>query len=321
MAISSSYDFTINRDELNKDALIEANVIEPTEAPSNDINAHATRTLNMMLKAFHADGLQLWLKRDATMFLEKDKTLYTLSNTGDHITEDTVVETAVKVAISTSDTSIDIDATASFTAGDYIGVEVDDGTVHWTTVASVTDSDTLVLTDAIDGAAAVDNVVYGYTNKIQQPLKLYDAFYSQWSSATQRYDRPMAIYSQEEYWSLSDKTAEGEPTNIMFMPQLNAAEVRLFQEPSDVKDYLKLILLFPMSDMDSATDNFEVPSYWYEAIKYNLAYRLIGTWGGPPDRRAELKRMAKETKDEAMAFDVENTSVFFQPDWRMRIHG
>lgn len=84
------------------------------------------------------------------------------------------VDTRVRVAAAASDTTLEVDSTTGMLAGDVIGVELDSDIVsveggyremHWTTIASITDGDTLVLTagiPALKSAAIGRNV---YTNR------------------------------------------------------------------------------------------------------------------------------------------------------------
>jgi len=72
------------------------------------------------------------------------------------------VDSQMRVGAVATDTTMEIDATAGMTAGDIVGVVQDDGTTHWTTVASITDGDTLELTVGLTDDAAIDNDVYTY---------------------------------------------------------------------------------------------------------------------------------------------------------------
>ena len=57
-------------------------------------------------------------------------------------------------------TTMEVDDTTGMTAGDIIGVELDNGTWHWTTIDGVTDGDTVELTAGLAGdGAAIDNDV------------------------------------------------------------------------------------------------------------------------------------------------------------------
>lgn len=314
MAVSGSTNYSINRDTIIEEAMEILNVYDPVSTLSaEDVNS-CSRSLNLMLKALQNEGLNLWMMKEVHLFMEADKIKYTLSTSGDHATE-SHTETAVKVAGVATDTSLDVDSTTGMTAADYIGVELDDGTMHWTTVSSVTDSDTVVLTDALPSAAAIDNVVYFYTTKIPKPLAITNAFLREHSSSN---DVELDIISREEYWNLGTKTTEGTVTQIYFDPRRDDSEVRVYAEPTDVTDYLVLICQFPFDDMDAAANTPDFPQEWFETVVWNLAVRLMYKFGGAVtrDRRQEIRSIAKEMLNNSLAFDAEKTSIFFQPENR-----
>jgi len=71
------------------------------------------------------------------------------------------VKTEMRVAAVVTATTMEVDSTTGMTAGDIIGVELDNGTWHWTTIDGVTDGDTVELTAGLagDGAAINNDVV------------------------------------------------------------------------------------------------------------------------------------------------------------------
>jgi hypothetical protein len=308
MARSASFDFQQNRSEIIKDALIEANFLEPSESASADEGVTAANIFNRMIKAFQADGLHMWSVRPCTLFLTKDTREYTFSSS--HCTE-TYIETAMRVAGAATDTTMELDTTTGMTALDNIGVYQDDGTMHWTTIASITDSDTLELTAGLASAAAVDNPVFTYTTKVPRLLMIEEAYYREWPDEN---DRKMIILSQEGYWSLGSKDSSGAPTLLHFRATLDTSTVTLYIVPSDPRDTITLLAQFPFDDMDADANNVSFPQYWQEAIHYNLAYRYICHWGGPTNKKRELKMMAIEAKESALGYDMENVSIFMQPD-------
>lgn len=314
MATSSSYDFSIDRDTLIMEALEILNAFDPVDIPSADEIFSCSRTLNMMLKAFQNQGLHLWKLEEVHLHLEKDKIKYSLGSSGDNATLASN-ETAVKVAASATDTSLDVDSTADMTASDYIGVVLDSGAVHWTTVSSVTDSDTVVLTDAMPSAAAVDNVVYSYTNKAQRPTRIQNAIYRDYTNGN---DVPMELISREEYWNLGVKTQEGTPNMLYFDPRRDDSEIRIYPEPTNVKDRIILICEYPFEDFDTGANTPDFPQEWYEAVTWNLAARLMYKYGGTvtQNRRREIISIAKGMLQDALAYDNEHTSYFMQPDRR-----
>ena len=60
MALSASFDFTLNRDELIKRALLMLGAVSPSQTLSSTVLSDASQVLNLMLKAWQADGMQLW---------------------------------------------------------------------------------------------------------------------------------------------------------------------------------------------------------------------------------------------------------------------
>lgn len=308
MAVSGSFDFAQNRDQLIKDALITAGVEDPWDTPESEVNSFASNECNRMVKGWQADGLHLWVIRPAYLFLQKDTHEYDLGNT--HFTE-SFVSTAVKVAGANTDTSLDVDSTTGVTAGDYCLVAMDDGTLHATTVASVTDSDTVVLDDALDGAVAVDQAVYFYTTRAQRPLRVQQAVYYDYTGA---FDTKMYQIAREDFWNLSNKTTDSRPTQWYFDPQLTYSKFRIYGEPSSVEDYIKLLCSFPFDDMDAAANDFSFPQEWYDAIHWNLAMRLAMQFGTGRDRVSQISAMAAQTYRRAKGWDEERADIQMRPD-------
>ena len=311
MPLSASFDFTQNRDQIIKDAFVEAGVLRPGQTPTSPENTYGSNTLNRMLKAFQADGLHVFAHRDATLFVEADKTKYLLGS--DHCTE-SFSETAIRVAASDTDTTLEVDTTTGMTAGDYIGIEMDDGTMHWTTISSVTDGDTVVVTDAIDDDAAVDNVIFWYTTKIPRPLNIAHAFYRDFTTRTSYTDLRMYEISRNEYLGISKKDTETQPTQYWFDKQLTYAELNLYGEPDTVTDYVQLMLQMPFDDMDAATNNLSFPSEWMEAIHLGLSYRVARAYR-PADPKTQILKMdSEQALRKVIGFDEERADIEIRPD-------
>ena len=67
MTTSGTYDFSINRDQLIAGALRLAGVIAQGETPSASQVSDAATSLNMMVKAWAADGMPLWAIKETTI--------------------------------------------------------------------------------------------------------------------------------------------------------------------------------------------------------------------------------------------------------------
>tara|TARA_R100000808_G_scaffold4213_1_gene14032 strand:- start:3015 stop:3968 length:954 start_codon:yes stop_codon:yes gene_type:complete len=310
MATSNSYNFSRNRDELIKDAFIEAGILDPNDSMPSAEGQFGAVQLNRMIKWWQADGKRLWAVRKAYLFLEKDKNTYSLGATGDHWTE-SFVSTQIKTEASASATSIDVDSSAGMTASDNVLIELDDGTLHTTTISSVTDSDTIAIASGVASVAAVDNYVYTYTTKAQRPLQINSAVLHDKSADI---DTRMFKISREQYWNLANKTTDSKPTEYYFDPQLTNANISIFGEPDNVEDYIIALCDFPIDDMDSASNDFSFPQEWIEPLTYNLAYRLAVAYRAPQEKIAFLRSLANETKFVADSWDVEKAPIQMRPD-------
>lgn len=261
----------------------------------------AAKTLNMMLKAFQQKGLKLWLRKRATVFLAKDDSQYGLGTSGDHATY-SYTRTQIKTAAIAGATSVDVDSTSGMAAADFIGFVLNDGSLQWTTVSSVTDSDTVVIpAPGLTSAAAVDNYVYFYRTKIDRPLRIVEAFVRDKDNN----DRPIDIIGQKEYLELSTKNSDGSVISIHYDPQLTTGQLYVWPQTSVVTDTLELVVHRPVEDMDNANDDFDIPVEWLEAIVWGLAWRLCPDNGIDINRKQDIERNAKEFLDDAEAFDIE----------------
>ena len=86
MAVSGSTDFSVNRDQLINDALELIGAKAPDESMTNSELQSASRTLNMMLKTWQTDGLQLWLRRSVSVPLVTSQSTYTMGPSGANVT-------------------------------------------------------------------------------------------------------------------------------------------------------------------------------------------------------------------------------------------
>ena len=317
MATSGSYDFSVNRDVLIKDALVDMGVVGAEDTVSSAVNEHASRQLNLMLKALQSKGLRLWKARRATLLLQQGTSSYSLGPSGDNFFLDSeLVETEVKVAITGaggSNVSIDVDDTTSMTASDVIGIELDDGSMHFTTINAVTDSDTLVITAGVPtgDTAAVDNNVYTYTTKAQRPLQILQAFVR----ADDNTDRPIRIISRDEYYSYTDKFTSSEVTSIYYDPQLTSGVLYVWPPQQLTVNTLKLFVQYPFEDMDAAANDFDFPQEWLMAVKYNLALVLCPSYGVQGTQLKTIAALAETYLDDAMSFDKEHVNIQLTPEY------
>jgi hypothetical protein len=242
----------------------------------------------------------LWTRQPFTLFLESTKKEYLLGPTGDHATE-SFGETAIRVAAIGGATTLEVNATAGMSAGNYIGIELDSGAMHWTTIASVTDADTVVISAGLPSGAAVNRVVYFYATKIDRPLRLKNLHVRDDSDN----DLMLAAMTQAQYLSIGDKDAKGTPGAWFFDPQLGNARLSLYPQPDDVTAVLRGIYQRPLEDVDAGVNNVDFPQEWLDTLKFQLAVRLAPEYGVPLEERRLLREEATMLLGEVLAFDTE----------------
>lgn len=313
MATSGSTNYTIDRDSLID--YVYRNVLGAISAggsPTANELTNAVTALQMMLKAFQADGLQLWVIKKAILIPEKGAESYDLGLTGDHCST-TMYKTELSADEAIGQTTLSIDANTNMTNSDNIGIVDDNGTIHWTTISSST-STTVTIASAITVASATDNHVYFYTKKIDRPHHVLEVYRRHWDTVV---DVPLIKFSRDEYYTLSDKDEEATPVNYYYDPQLtNSVLYNWATADSNFasNNVFVVILRKPFDDMDSGTDDFEFPQEWYEAIALGLGKRLAKSVQMPLLDRQLLIQEADIAYDLAITWSVEDASVLLQPN-------
>ena len=311
MATSGSYDFALDRDGLVGEAYRYVGATAIGETPTDDELTDGGRVLNLMLKGWQTRGIALWLNQKVTLFPDYNTEIFSLGSTGGNAcaTSD-AVKTEIKTAGEEDDSTIEVDSITGMASGDYIGIELDDGTLQWTTINGAPSGNTVTLTTALTDDCAVDNHVYSYTTKIQRPLEIIEA---RREDATGN-EVPLLQYSRNEYMDLADKSNSGTITQFYYDPQLDNGLFHVWPTSGDVQNIIRMTIKKPIMDFDASADNGEFPPEWADAVVLNLAVRISIKMGMPVD--SNLKELAETTFFLASTYDNEKTSTYFQPDYQ-----
>ena len=311
MAVSGSSDFTRTRDQIIHRALRLCNAVRAGSTPAAQPVTDAAEALNAMVKRWQKKGLRIWTVSEATLFPQVDQVRYSLaSGSTDHATE-IFYQTTISAAEASGQTTISLSSTANITAADYIGIVVDDGTLHWSTVTSKT-STTVLIADALDDSASAGNAVFTYTTKIVRPLKIVDARRYNIVSAIDTSISPML--ARLDYQGLPNKAQSGTITQAFYDPQLSTGYLYLWQPPVSVEDLIKLTWHRPIMDFDAASDNPDLPQEWFDALAFNLAVSIAPEYDVPMEKFQQLVGMAAAYLDDVQGDDREGESLEFGVD-------
>ena len=308
MATSNSVNFTLTRNDIVTEALELCQVLAGGETPDGEDLVTCSRSLNMLAKAWMADGLHLFQKLEVTLFHTVGATSYTLGTdraSADHL------ETTLSAAEAAAQTVLSITSTAGMTAGDAIGIELDDSTRQWTTIVTVDSATQVTVTAALTSAAASGNTVYTYTTLMDTPTRVISAR----RRSKDGNEVPVSVLSREDYMQLANKTNKGKIVQV-FYDRSGSGKLSVWPTADVVSDMLNLTVERPIDDFDAATDNPDFPVEWFEALSYGLAARVATKYGVNIQERTFLKMEAERYKADILAWDNEDTSVFFQPEFR-----
>ena len=311
MSTSGSTDFIVNRDDIITEALEQMGVLAEGQSPNSDQLTSMSRTLNMMVKSWQADGLNLFALQKLYLYLEKDKKEYSLgSSTTDHISSE-YNRTTTSVAANITDSTIEVSSITNMVSGDYIGIKLDDGTMQWTTINGSPSGSTVTLTDSLTDDVPSNATVFFYTSKSNRPMKIKNAVIS---NSIDDNDTPIWIMSRQEYIELPNKSTSGQVNQIYYDPQIGLGTLRVWPVTDTVDKYLTLWVQRTLEDFDSATDDADYPQEWYLPLALNLAALSCSKYGVPRTERDYIARLAIGYKMLADSFDIED-GFQFQPEY------
>ena len=308
MAISGSFDLNSTATELINEALERIGRRDLMQTTPAEVSETCKRTFNYMIKHWQTRDVGLWLLEDVALFLESGGTSYDIWGSGDHATT-SFVKTEVSTAASSGDSTIDVDSITGISSGDNIGVELDDGTLQWTTVNGAPAGSTITLTASLTDDVSVDAHVYTYTTKAQKPLEILEA--RLYLSSDTEY--PISIIPREIYKNLSDKDSTGKCVELYPDARIDRMTVYTWPACDDVKDYIKLSVKRRIDDIDDISDNVAFPAEWLLTLSTNLARWLLTKFSVPAEKAALVKMDADETFRDLMMFDREGTSFTVEP--------
>lgn len=312
MATSNSFNFSATASDVITEAMETAGIIAAGETITSADQTSCLRTLNMMVKQWSgnfdfAPGLKAFSRKVGYVFLQKNQGSYTLGPSGDNATL-SYVSTTMRVAGSGTDTTLEITSSTGMTAADIIGIELDSGTIQWTTISSVTDGDTIVIpASGLTSAVAAGNRIFSYTTKLIRPLYIENCELRDTSTV----DTLMYPMTADQYARISNKTSASLPSQFRYDNTLINGTLYLDVEPSDVTYVIRITFMAPAEDYDAAANDIAYPQEWYLPLALGLAKLITPKfeqkWGDTNESNLQSALAM------ARASYGETTDLYFQP--------
>lgn len=308
MAVSGSKNFTVTRTDIIGAALRKVGAYDSGDAIAPSDSDDCNLALNLMVKEWSARGIDVPWRETVTLFLQPDTQSYTIGPSGDHATA-SYRETTLSSAASSGATTISLTSTSGMANSDYIGIKLDSGSIHWTTISNVA---TTTIASGLASAAASGNAVYSYTTKANRPQKVVYAH----RRDSNNQDTPVELIGEIAYRGLSQKGADGPVNQAYYQPTLTNGTLYVWPANDGGDDKLILICQPLVDDFDAANNNPQFPIEWANAIVWNLAVEIAPEYGLSVRERLKLEATARDKLETVLDYDVENASVILGMDCR-----
>ena len=279
MATSNSINFNLTANEVISEMLEQLGVI-PTGGTvrAEDYNS-CLRTLNLMIKAWQSRGVYLWAEEEAYLFLDTTTASYNLGGTSPSRAVSAYISTTLSAAEASGQTTLSVTSSTGMAALDVVGIELDDGTMHWTTISSVPDSTSIIINVALTDDAASGSTVYTYDpdDVISRPLEVTSVRVR--TSQTNTSDVKIYPISKKVYYNLPNKGSSGQPIQYYVDKRRDFTRLFLYPVPSTVDHVVHFSYRRILEDLDSSTDDLDFPQEALLAIVFNGCLHVCNKYG------------------------------------------
>ena len=327
MATSGSVNFTLTRDQLITTAYKKCGLIQKSETPTADEISFAADILNLEVKMLTALNPHIWKRRVGYLFPEKDQFQYKVGTQAadDNIFNSYVTSTLTAAAVAT-DTTITINDITGISNTDIIGVVLDAGTIHWTTVNGSPAGSTITLTDAMPSGSALYSRIYVGSSKISRPVKIYNAWRETITTTSDTITRsPLEQVAYDDFYRLyGSQRNNSTASHYMFdnrAVDAHATEahgiihIQPTTNQSIRNEAIGFIYETQIEDFDADTDNADLPSEWLKLLVLGICKGLATSDGVPERIAVRLENEYRETLDLLLQNDADDSTLFFEPSY------
>lgn len=141
-------------------------------------------------------------------------------------------------------------------------------------------------------------------------------------SGTSQNDLPLRVLSRQQYEDRPNKLSTGSPLEVYFDPQRATRTLYVWPVPDATiaaSTTLQITYLRVIEDLDSLSDDFDLPQEWLEVLQYGLAARLTIPYRmhlTDPAGAKKIEDRAVALYAQLSAWDEEDTSLFLSPDFQ-----
>ena len=315
MTTSGSYSFTVNRDQIIRDSLLNIGKLSEIETPSAQDVTDCNLKLNMLVKQWMGrtdfqPSLKVFKRKWGYLFLSNSTNKYVVGPNGTGWTN-SFVRPLTTLTATGGATSVTVASATGIAPTYYIGIELDSGALFWTTVTTVVGL-VVSLTAPLPSQSASGSQVYSYQVAAQQPLMIETAVLRDQYNE----DTPLRfLRTVQDYANLPSKTDLqniSDPTAIYYEFQLqNSFLYTDCAAAQDVTKYIVASYMEPVQDMVNPADNFDYPQEYFLALSWGLSRQIAPMYNMPWTQTMQDNFIASVSI--AGHKDAEVTTLYFQP--------
>lgn len=321
-------DFEVTRNDVITEALEQLGAIELGSTPDSDTITSLARTLNMLIKHWQGQGVNMYALRETYLFLFDDVFKYDQldynGTTGFNVDRKHVYAADYqKIAFDEEDeTQIHIDEeflagspVDSAVVGDIIGIPLEDGTMHWAEITNVgtggSFNKSFVFSNhALDLGTDPDTtkeliVAITYPGR---PIKITNAYLRQFYTEN---DLIIDVINTTDFAELTQKNGTTSGVTELYYNRKNTiGDLRTYGAIDSPYYCLGLFVQVPLSDISSDTTiggNYGFPQELFLAFAFSLAEAVHPKYGPPPDVLRSIRSLAAMYRDEAFSYDTEGS--------------
>lgn len=311
MSTSNVTSFNQSRDQIITDSLCLLGVYGQGDIVSPNDITFCSNILEKMVKGWEGQGIHLWTANEGSIFLTLNQQVYKMASGDTDISGDDAIFNTLTTAASGS--NLTVGSTTGITAGDNIGIKLDNNTLQWTTVSSVTSSTILALNASVSSTASAGNNVFSFTNRIDRPLHITSARFRSASG----YERPIEVKGRTDFMNLPNKASTGKANQWFYAPKVSESYFRAWPVADDVGDCINISYIRRIQDFNASNYNADLPQEWLECITYNLCIRIAPSYGINTQKlNPDISMIANQSLGEMAAWDCEEGDLRINGNYR-----
>lgn len=293
--------------DIIKKALRIMKVVDPNQ-PLKAIDRNtALEGLNDLILHLPAQYNHLWTQTQGVLLMDKGQAKYSLGPNGARaVNEDDLYFTTTTANAAAAATTITLTSASGFTNGKQIGIILDSGSVHWTTISGAPSGLVVTLAAALPSAAASGSTVYAYSELIPRPQMITNA---QFADRINNSEIPLIAWSRDDYFNQPDKTTQGSTSQYYYSPQLVNGDLYVWPTAYSNANVMKFTYIRPINIVEENIDSPDFPAEWYLPLSYKLAEMIMDEYYVTSMEQQLIKQKSDELMANVLSFDNSGDSI------------